>query len=237
MDPQTNPDRAADNISTTQEDYAEITHDTITRREFFEPPTITKIDHPPHRSSQPKARVEPPSRVFIARDQTEPFSLYGSTNRSQSRRQALTLLAIMLVILLVISLLGRNYLPGFFLTTNAGEQNNLPDAIAGSHITDPEPTSSETVLPGPAQQTLQPETQGGVTESGLNAGAGSLPAQKKVTPPRRKYVRRPAFGKVRQSARRKLRVKRKARRPVYLRRARGWVQMIDLSDRLKLKES
>jgi serine/threonine protein kinase len=242
IDSQTNFDRAADNILTLREGDADITRNTNTRREFFEPPTITKIEHPRYRSSQPKARVEPPSRVFIARDQTEPFSHYVSTNRRQSKRQAVAFLAIMLVILLLISLLGRNYLPGFFLTANAGEENNLPAAIAESPVTDPEPANSETVLPGATERTLQPETQspqlqGAVTESGLNAGAGSLPAQEKATPPRRKYVRRPASVRVRQSAWRKLRAKRKARKPVNLRRARSWVQMIDVSDRLKLKES
>ncbi|HEX5734497.1 MAG TPA: serine/threonine-protein kinase [Blastocatellia bacterium] len=234
--PQTNPDAGAYNISIPPEEYAEITDNTITHREFFEPPTITKIDPPPRISTQPKARVEPPSRGFIEREHAEPFSLYVSTNRSQSKRQALAFLAIMLVILLLISLLGRNYFPGFFLTANTGEQNNLPDTVAGSQVTNPELTNSEPASPGPAEQTTPPETQNQVTQSGLSAGAGLPPAQEKATPSRRRYVRRPAAAKVRQSARRKFRVKRKARKPVYLRRTRAWTQMFDVGDWFKSKE-
>ena len=143
----------------------------------------------------------------------------------------------MLVILLLISLLGRNYVPGFFLRADAGEQNNLPGALAGSDIANSEITNSEAAPPGPAEQAMPTETESQATQSGLSASAGPPPAQEKATPPRRKYVRRPIVGKVRQSARRKLRPKRKFRRPPYLRRARGWVQMFDVSDRLKAKES
>ncbi len=207
IDSQASPDSAADNVRTAREDDAETARESITHREFFEPPTITQIDPPPYRSSEQKAWVEPSSRTPVTRENTEQFSLYVSSNKSQSRRQALAFLAIMLVILLLISLLGSNQLLGLFQTANAGEQNNLPAALAGSHITDQEP------------QTIPLEAPNQLNEAGLSASTGSLPAQDKVTAPRRKYVRRLAAGKIRQTARRKLRAKRKFRKPVYLRRA------------------
>lgn len=188
--------------------YDEPIYETIAHREVFEPPTITKIDPPRHRAPEPKARLEPSSSIPIAREGIQPFAHYVSSSRSQSKRQAVVFLAIMLVILLLISVLGRNYLPGFFLAADAGQQNNLPDPPAVVS-TEQEP------------QTIPAEAQKQPDEPGPSASTAPPAAQEQVTPPKRKYVRRLTAGKVRQSARRKIGFKRKARKPAYLRRARN----------------
>ena len=249
------PDVAADNMFQAEVE-AETAENSITHREFFEPPTITRIDPPSKRSSERKARIEPPSRTAAERVYIRPFSLYASTDKSQRKRQAIVFLAIMLVILLLISLLGRNHLSSLFTTASAGQQNNLPDSLDASHITSPELASQETANPetantetanaeaGPSvtpERTGLDETQNQLNNSGLSADIGSLPNEvkvtpEKVTPPKKRYVRRWRSGRAAQSAGRRLKAKRKVRRPRYVRRVGPESNLYKVNDWLKVKE-
>ncbi|HJQ71525.1 MAG TPA: protein kinase [Blastocatellia bacterium] len=226
IESQADPDAGAEYISAWPEDEAEAADDPVNHREFFEPPTIIKIDPPPREPSEPKARAKLSPPVPVAREDAEPLRLYVSSDKSQSRKQRLVFLAIMLAILLLISLLGRNHLPGFFLAASAVEQYNLPDANAQTPVTDPEPASAETVPAGPVEHSNQ-----------TGSSAVSPPAQVKAAPPRRRYVRRAAFRRAGQPARRKLRVKRKVRRPLYLRRDRTSALMFDVGEWGKARQS
>ena len=246
IDPQTDLDASGatadnilpvDNISPVQD----ATGDTITHREFFEPPTIIKIDPPPDRPSERRTRIEPQRiepqriepqrRVTTARENIQPLSLYVSSSKPQGRRQVLMFLAIILVILLLVSLIGRNYLSGFFLTASSGQQNNLPDALA----TNPEPAGPETGPPVPADQTGQLETENQVNKSSPGASTSSIPAQDKVAPVKKRSARRWRSSKTSQSARLKAQARRKTGRPGYLKRVRRGARMFEVGDRVKPK--
>jgi serine/threonine protein kinase len=221
-------DAAADNIPPPQNEAAapvEAARNYVTPREVFEPPTIIKIDPPEDIAPERRALIEPQKRVSTARESVRPFSLYVSSDRQPGRKHVFGLLAIIVAILLLITFLGRDYLPGLFMASSVEQQNNLPDAVTQSPVENPAPADSEAASPGTQNETAPV------------AGAGSPPAREKVAPLKRKYVRRPAAGKVRQSARRKFQTRRKARLPLYLRRVRGWTEMLDMRDWLKLKES
>ena len=229
IDPQTDPDAfviAADNISPALDDAAEVAGDQITHREFFEPPTIIKIDPPPDRPYERRTRIEPSKRVSTARENSRPFSLYVSQNKPQGRRQVLVFLAIVLAILLLISFMGRNYMPGLFLT--AGKQNNLPEAPDTSS----ELTSSETDSPVSADQSGQLETESQLNQSSPIASVSPIPTQDKVTPPKRRYAKRWRSIK----SRSKPQARRKVRRSKYLRQVRGWAEVFNVGDRVKPKE-
>lgn len=210
------PDIAVDNSSSPQDYDAETAENFNARREFFEPPTITKIDPPPPRLSKRATRIEPSAALSTARENIRPFPPYASPDRSQRRRPVLVYLWVMIVILSLVYLLGRKYFPGHFLTADAGQQNNLHYELATPPITNP----SSADLSASAEQTGLADAENQSNNSNLRATAGSIRAPEPVTPPRRKYARRSPSIKVRPPVQRKLQTKRKVRRPRYLKRVR-----------------